>query len=172
MLQLGHSVEEAPHGFDMTITGVLRKTRSLACSLVVSIGFGGIVASATGELEQAVGLGCGLHVGWVRLCCLDQATAACSLDSGVGSALKRASPVVHTDGCQPELTICLPAAPVIPCPPALAYLALPATASASDGTGNNRNFPRHVFRSAPAARHKVPAATDQRTCRLLGLLGV
>lgn len=82
-------------------------------------------------------------VGWVVL--------PCSLDSGVGSALKRVSPVVHTsDGCQPA--ICLPAAPVIARLP-FAYLPrLPATASAA-GDRNQPQLPCFGRR-----RHKVPAA--------------
>lgn len=64
MLQLGHSVEEAPW-FDVTITGVCkRRARSLARLWSRSLG---VVASATGgahALGEQLGCGC---VGWVVL---------------------------------------------------------------------------------------------------------
>lgn len=64
MLQLGHSVEEAPW-FDMMITGVLQKARSLACSLVVSIVVGGCCKCNWGSRQ--LGYGCVCWLGCVAL---------------------------------------------------------------------------------------------------------
>ena len=65
MLQLGHSVEEAPW-FDIDDNGCVKNgafVRSLACSLVVGLdGSLGVVASAAGGAGQS---GCGC-MPWLR----------------------------------------------------------------------------------------------------------
>lgn len=75
MLQLRHSVEEAPW-FDMTTTGVVKMARSFVRSLACSLGVGldrslGVVASAAGGAGQ---FGLWLYA-LVTLCCLGPRTA-------------------------------------------------------------------------------------------------